>query len=94
MATCFVIVGFGAKTDFRPNPRRVLNPSVTCEDIIKPSVERVDLDCVRADEIVRPPVIDKPMCDHLFNADLLIADLWMSNADAIHEPGARPLGHP
>jgi hypothetical protein len=44
MATCFVIVGFGAKTDFRPNPRRVLNPSVTCEDIIKPSVERVDLD--------------------------------------------------
>jgi hypothetical protein len=54
----------------------------------------VDLDCVRADKIVRPPVIDKPMCDHLFNADLLIADPWMSNADAIHEPGARLLGHP
>ena len=72
----------------------MLNPGVTCKDIIKPSVERVDLDCVRADEIVRPPVIDKPMCDHLFNADLLIADLWMSNADAIHEPGAWLLGHP
>ena len=94
MATCFVIVGFGAKTDFQPNQRRVLNPGVTCKDIIKPSVERVDLDCVRADEIVRPPVIDKPMCNHLFNADLLIADPWMSNADAIHEPGARLLGHP
>ena len=72
----------------------MLNPGVTSEDIIKPSVERVDLDCVRADKIVRPPVIDKPMCDHLFNADLLIADPWMSNADAIHEPGARLLGHP
>jgi hypothetical protein len=66
---------------------------VSCEQLIIVQRDPAQRDPY-TDEIVRPPVIDKPMCDHLFNADLLIADPWMSNADAIHEPGARLLGHP
>jgi hypothetical protein len=40
MGSCFVIMGFGEKTDFQPSPQRVLNLKRTYEDIIKPVVEQ------------------------------------------------------
>jgi hypothetical protein len=89
MATCFVIMGFGEKTDFQANPQRVLNLNRTYEDIIKPAVIEAGLNCVRADEIIHSTVIDKPMYDNLLGADLVIADLSTSNANAIYELGVR-----
>jgi tetratricopeptide (TPR) repeat protein len=89
MDTCFVIMGFGAKTDFQSNPQRLLNLNVTYEDIIKPSVVQAGLNCVRADEIIHSTVIDKPMYDNLLSADLVIADLSTSNANALYELGVR-----
>jgi hypothetical protein len=89
MASCFVIMGFGEKTDFQSNPQRVLNLNRTYEDIIKPAVIEAGLNCVRADEIIHSTVIDKPMYDNLLGADLVIADLSTSNANAIYELGVR-----
>jgi hypothetical protein len=39
--TCFVVMGFGEKTDFQSTPQRVLNPNRTYEDIIEPAVTDV-----------------------------------------------------
>jgi len=89
MGTCFVIMGFGEKTDFQSNPQRVLNLNRTYEDIIKPAVTETGLTCIRADEIIHSTVIDKPMYDNLLNADLVVADLSTSNANAIYELGIR-----
>jgi hypothetical protein len=89
VATCFVIMGFGEKTDFQSNPQRVLNLNRTYEDIIKPAVIEAGLNCVRADEIIHSTVIDKPMYDNLLGADLVVADLSTSNANAIYELGVR-----
>jgi hypothetical protein len=89
MGSCFVIMGFGEKTDFQSNPQRVLNLNRTYANIIKPSVIEAGLTCVRADEIIHSTVIDKPMYDNLFSADLVIADLSTSNANAIYELGVR-----
>jgi hypothetical protein len=89
MGTCFVIMGFGEKTDFQSNPQRVLNLNRTYEDIIKPAVTEAGLTCIRADEIIHSTVIDKPMYENLFSADLVIADLSTSNANAIYELGIR-----
>jgi hypothetical protein len=89
MATCFVIMGFGEKTDFQSNPQRVLNLNRTYEDIIKPAVTEAGLTCIRADEIIHSTVIDKPMYDNLLSADLVVADLSTSNANAIYELGIR-----
>ena len=75
MGSCFVIMGFGEKTDFQSNPQRVLNLNRTYEDIIKPAVKDTGHICVRADEIIHSTVIDKPMYDNLLSADLVIADL-------------------
>lgn len=89
MGKCFVIMGFGEKTDFQSNPQRVLNLNRTYEDIIKPVVEDAGHICLRADEIIHSTVIDKPMYDNLLGADLVIADLSTSNVNAVYELGVR-----
>ena len=87
--TCFVVMGFGEKTDFQTNPQRVLNLNKTFEYIIQPAVEECGLECIRADKIIHSSVIDKPMYEQLLEADLVIADLSTSNANAIYELGVR-----
>jgi len=87
--TCFVVMGFGEKTDYYSNPQRVLNLNRTYEDIIEPAVTASGLECIRADKIIHSTVIDKPMYENLLDADLVIADLSTSNANAIYELGVR-----
>jgi hypothetical protein len=86
---CFVVMGFGEKTDYQSNPQRVLNLNRTFEDIIEPAVTAAGLECVRADTIIHSTVIDKPMYEHLLGADVVVADLSTSNANAIYELGVR-----
>lgn len=85
--SCFVVMGFGEKTDFET--QRTLDLDKTYRGIIKPAVEDSGLECIRADDIVHSGVIDKPMYENLLNADLVIADLSTSNANAIYELGVR-----
>ncbi len=85
--TCFVVMGFGKKTDFETS--RTLDLDLTYEYIIKPSVEEAGLNCIRADEIVHSGLIDVPMYEHLLNADVVIADLSTSNKNAYYELGVR-----
>jgi len=87
--TCFVVMGFGKKTDFQSNPQRVLDLDRTYQDIIEPAVTACKLNCIRGDTIIHSTVIDKPMYEHLSNADVVIADLSTSNANAIYELGVR-----
>jgi tetratricopeptide (TPR) repeat protein len=87
--TCFVLMGFGEKTDFRSMPQRVLNLNRTYEDIIKPTVTEAGLACIRADEIIHSTVIDEAMYEQLLNADVVVADLSTSNAHAIYALGVR-----
>lgn len=85
--TCFVIMGFGEKTDFETGRR--LNLDKTYHNIIKPAVASAGYDCIRADEVLHSGVIDVPMYDWLLNADLVVADLSTSNLNAVFELGVR-----
>jgi hypothetical protein len=85
--TCFVVMGFGEKTDYQT--QRTLNLDKTYQGIIKPAVEESGLTCIRADDIIHSGVIDKPMYEHLLDADLVIADLSTANPNAIYELGVR-----
>ena len=85
--TCFVVMGFGEKTDFQT--QRTLDLDKTYRGIIKPAVEACGLECIRADDIVHAGVIDKPMYEQLLDADLVIADLSTANPNAIYELGVR-----
>ena len=87
--TCFVVMGFGEKTDFQATPQRVLNLDKTYRTIIKPAVEEAGLTCIRADDVIHAGVIDKPMYELLMTADAVVADLSTSNPNAIYELGVR-----
>ena len=84
---CFVIMGFGEKTDFRT--QRKLDLDKTYRVIIKPAVVAAGLECVRADEVMHAGVIDMPMYELLLKADVVVADLSTSNENAIYELGVR-----
>lgn len=84
---CFVIMGFGEKTDYPTG--RTLNLDATYRTIIKPTVEAAGLRCVRADEIIDSSIIDTSMYAMLLQADLVIADISTANANALYELGVR-----
>jgi hypothetical protein len=84
---CFVVMGFGEKTDFATG--RTLDLDKTYRLIIQKAVEEAGLECIRADAIIHAGIIDKPMYELLYQADLVVADLSTSNANAIYELGVR-----
>jgi len=86
MKCCFVIQGYGRKTDYRDG--RVLDLDASYA-IIKDAVEAAGLECIRADEIQHSGTIDLPMYQWLLNADLVVADLSNYNVNAVFELGVR-----
>lgn len=87
MPTCFVIMGFGEKPDFATGRKLDLDKSY--RNIIKPAVVAAGYECIRADEVLHSGVIDVPMYNLLFSADLVVADLSTANANALFELGVR-----
>jgi tetratricopeptide (TPR) repeat protein len=87
IGTCFVVMGFGKKTDFETG--RVLDLDKSYKNMIKPAVEEAGLKCIRADEIVHSGLIDVPMYEQLLKADVVVADLSTSNKNAFYELGVR-----
>jgi hypothetical protein len=86
LKTCFVVQGFGEKTDLSTGRRLNLDASY---EVIKEAVEEAGLRCVRADEIIHSGTIDKPMYEWIYKADLVIADLSTYNVNAAYELGVR-----
>ena len=85
--TCFVVMGFREKTD--PISGKTFDLDKSYRILIKPAVEAAGATCIRADEIVHAEVIDIPMYEQLFEADLVVADLSTLNANAFFELGVR-----
>ncbi len=84
---CYVVMGFGKKTDFETG--RVLDLDKSYKNMIKPAVEAAGLRCVRADEIIHHGIIDMPLYEQLLSADVVVADLSTSNRNAVYELGIR-----
>ena len=87
MAKCFVVMGFGLKTDYRSGRKLDLDKSYL--NLIKPAVQDAGLECVRADEIVHAGIIDIPMYEQLLTADVVVADVSTMNPNAFYELGVR-----
>ncbi|HEV7745672.1 MAG TPA: TRAFs-binding domain-containing protein [Pyrinomonadaceae bacterium] len=84
---CYVVMGFGKKTDFATG--RTLDLDKSYRNMIKPAVEAAGLSCVRADEIVHSGLIDVAMYQQLLEADVVVADLSTANKNAFYELGVR-----
>jgi hypothetical protein len=85
--TCFVVMGFGKKTDYSTG--RVLDLDKSYRNIIKPAAIAAGLECKRADEILHSGVIDVPMYQQLLAADVVVADISTNNCNAFYELGVR-----
>lgn len=84
---CFVVMGFGVKTDYATGRKLDLDRSYRL--LIKPVVEEKGLICIRADEIRHSGAIDVPMYQELLTVDIVIADLSTANPNALYELGIR-----
>ena len=89
---CFVIMGYGKKTD--PTLGKTFDLDVTYNNIIKPAVEKAGFKCVRGDEVLESGIIDRSMYALLIHADLVIADITTFNPNAIYELGIRHAAKP
>lgn len=85
--SCFVAIGFGPKTDLETG--RVLDLDKTFENLIKPVFDELDIGCFRAKEVRHSGIIDVPMYEWLFKADIVVADISTLNPNALYELGVR-----
>lgn len=84
---CFVVMGFGLKTDFRSG--QTFDLDATYEAIIEPAASSLGLRCIRADDLMLSGIIDVAMYEMLLRADLVIADISTGNVNAVYELGVR-----
>lgn len=84
---CFVIIGFGIKTDFETGRR--INLDKTFENIIKPVFDDLEILCYRACDLEQSGVIDVEMYENILKADFVVADISTLNPNAIYELGVR-----
>src|SRR5688572_14057731 len=85
--TCFVIIGYGIKTDFATG--RDINLDKTYANIIEPVFKELDFLCFRASDITHSGMIDLPMYENILKADFVIADLTTLNPNVLYELGIR-----
>ncbi len=86
--TCFVITGFGPKSDPN-NTGRIVDLDKTFENLIKPVFDELDIECFRAKEIRHTGIIDVPMYEWIYKADIVVADVSTLNPNALYELGVR-----
>lgn len=84
---CFVVMGFGTKTDYKTG--RQLDLDKTFECLIKPVFDELKITCIRASDIPHSGVIDVPMYENILKADIVVADISTLNPNAIYELGVR-----
>lgn len=85
--TCFVIIGYGAKTDLASGHE--FNLDKTFENIILPVCKKLNLECFRAKDIAISGVVDMAMYLWIYKAEVVIADISTLNANALYELGVR-----
>ena len=85
--TCFVVTGFGNKTDYSTG--RVLNLDKTYEQLVRPACDKVNINCFRAIDANLSGSIDSIMYRWIYHADIVIADLSTLNANVFYELGVR-----
>ena len=87
MPTCFVVMGYGKKTDHHQG--RSFDLDKAYQYIIRPAAQAAGYECARSDEIQHAGNINVPMYERLLHADLVIADLSTGNLNAFFELGVR-----
>jgi hypothetical protein len=84
--SCFVIMPFGIKNDQEGNK---VDFNKIYKNLIKPTIEEINMSCLRCDEISKAGMIHKDMFNHIYNSDIAIVDISVLNANVFYELGMR-----
>lgn len=82
---CFVILPYPASEEAASGP----NFDAVYEELIRPVIEDLNLDLIRADRVSRSGLIHKEMIENLLEADVVIADVTLGSPDVFFELGIR-----
>lgn len=82
---CFVILPYPAGEEAAAGP----DFDAVYEDLIRPVIEDLNLDIIRADRVSRSGLIHKEMIENLLEADVVIADVTLGSPDVFFELGIR-----
>lgn len=87
---CFVVMPFGTKDVPNPPPGAPsrIDFNRLWEMVIRPAVERLGYEPVRADQEIGALIIHE-MLERLFFADLVVADMTLPNGNVYYEVGVR-----
>lgn len=91
MNRCFVIGPIGNKLAALGTPGRALYEEAlqVFEDVIRPACQANDLDPIRADGIAVPGEITEQIFRHLYDDEVVIADVSGGNQNVMYELGLR-----
>ena len=92
---CFVIMPFG-KRDIVDNKGNILDTvdfDFVYHELIKKSVEELEIECERCDEIPESGSIHKKMFRGIFEADVAVVDITSLNQNVFYELGVRHALH-
>ena len=84
---CFVITGFGLKTDYETG--KTFNLDLSFSELIKPVFESLGFLCFRTIELNYSGSIERKMYEYILKADFVVADLSTLNPNALYELGVR-----
>src|SRR4051794_17251383 len=88
--TCFVIMPFGQKRDILSDGQtQEIDFDQIYRQIIRPTVERLKLQCTRSDEVSKSGLIHKDMIERILSSDLVVVDITTLNANVFYELGIR-----
>lgn len=88
--SCFVIMPFGQKRDILPDGQvQDIDFDQVYRLIIKPTVEKLRLECTRSDEVSKSGLIHKDMIARILNSDLVVVDITTLNPNVFYELGVR-----
>lgn len=82
---CFVILPYPASEEAASGP----DFDAVYEELIRPVIEDLNLDLIRADRVSRSGLIHKEMIENLLEADVVIADVTLGSPDVFFELGIR-----
>ena len=83
---CFVLMPFGQKRD---ELGQMIDFDAVYEHLIKPAIQKAELEPLRADEERVGGFIHKPMFERLVLCEYAVADLTLANANVFYELGVR-----
>ena len=82
---CFVILPYPASDEDASAP----DFDAVFEELIRPVIEDLNLDIIRADRVSRSGLIHKEMIENLLESDVVIADVTLGSPDVFFELGIR-----